>query len=47
MQGKVIKSVGSAYHVQASEGQVYVCQLRGRLRLSSPTTTNLVNLASE
>lgn len=47
MQGKVIKSVGSAYHVQASEGQVYVCQLRGRLRLSEAKLTKFVVVGDE
>ena len=47
MQGKVIKSIGADYHVCEPTGQVYVCKLRGRLRLLAAKLTKPVVVGDE
>lgn len=46
-QGKVIKSIGADYHVCEPTGKVYVCKLRGRLRLSVDKLTKPVVVGDE
>lgn len=41
-QGTVIKSTGSHYEVRDSEGNVYTCRIKGRMRLDDIKSTNPV-----
>ncbi len=42
MEGKVIKSTGSWYHVLAEDGQEYNCRLRGKFKIKGLKVTNPV-----
>lgn len=42
MKGLVLKSTGKNYEVQAEDGRIYACQVRGKLRLKGLVTTNPV-----
>lgn len=44
MQGRVIKSTGSWYHVRLDNGTVLPCRIKGKLRLINRRTTNPVNI---
>ncbi len=39
-EGLVIKSTGSWYSVQATDGMVYTCRIRGKLKIKGLQTTN-------
>ena len=42
MEGKVIKSTGSWYHVLAEDGKAYNCRLRGKFKIKGLKVTNPV-----
>jgi ribosome biogenesis GTPase len=44
MHGRVLKSTGSWYTVSSDNGKVYLCKIRGKLRLKSSTTTNPITV---
>lgn len=44
MQGRVIKSTGSWYHVRLDDGTILPCRIKGKLRLINRRTTNPVNI---
>ena len=47
LQGKVIQSTGAWYQVKSSDGTVYPCKLRGKLRLQNFRLTNPVVVGDE
>lgn len=47
MQGKVVQSTGAWYQVKGSNGMVYPCKLRGKLRLQDFRLTNPVVVGDE
>lgn len=47
IQGKIIQSTGSWYQVKASDGVVYPCKLRGKMRLQHFRLTNPVVVGDE
>ncbi len=42
MEGRVIKSTGSWYHVIGTDGKEYMCRLQGKLRLDDSKSSNPV-----
>ena len=47
MEGKVIKSTGSWYHVMPDNGRVIRCRLRGRLKIEGSKATNPVAVGDQ
>ena len=42
MKALVVKSTGSWYSVQAEDGQIYKCRIKGKFRLDGIKSTNPV-----
>lgn len=47
MQGLVIKSTGSWYHVKATDGKTYLCRIKGKFRIKGIQTTNPVAVGDQ